>query len=104
MKTLLALTAALCSLSITSPLLAEETYTPTEGEDAYYNLGFDAGVMASACQLYVQGDITAAVYRKQVNYVIQANKSDPQAFIEVMTSSGPVMKPCLDDFKTALKQ
>lgn len=104
MKTFLALTAALCSLSITSPLLAEETYTPTEAEDAAYHLGFDAGVMASACQLYVAGDITAAAYRKQVNYVLNANKSDPQAFVQVMAANGPVMQPCLDDFQSALNQ
>ena len=70
--------------------------TPTEWEQGY-EIGFDAGVVATACEMLVKDQITSDVFIDKIKYVYRTNKSDMKMHAEIMADNA-VMKPCLDAY------
>ena len=78
MKPTLSILAALCSLSIASPLHAQTVTSLSKAEQAIFNQAFDAGAVATACQYFAGGDINATAYRGMIRKIVTDGHSDPE--------------------------
>ena len=84
--------ALVAALVVTNPAAA----TPTQFDQGY-ELGFDTGVVATACAFLSEGMITAEDFQGRIKYVLRTGKTDPAVFVEIMENS-PNMKPCLEAY------
>lgn len=82
------------ALMVSNPASA----TPTQWEQGY-EIGFDAGVVATACGMLVKNEITSDVFIDKIKYVYRTNKSDMKMHAEIMANN-PAMKPCLDAYNS----
>ena len=108
MKTTLSILAALCSLSIASPIHAETATSLSKAEQEIFNQAFDAGAVATACQYFADGDINATAYRGMIRKIVTDGYSDPQALLAVMNAGNDQdvagMQPCATEFKAVLNE
>ena len=81
-----------------SPLFSLSTLPlPPRLSGRGYEIGFDAGVVATACEMLVKDQITSDVFVDKIKYVYRTNKSDMKMHAEIMADN-PSMKPCLDAY------